>query len=224
MQLPPPSTTFVVIDGIIGAGKTTLVDALSRTPGRILLPEPAAADANPYLEDFYRVLAGERPNRGEPTLMQLHLLFQRYQAQTVIGNLSQTVVLQDRCLWADKIFADLNHEFGTIPDREYALYLRFFNHFSELSFFPSLVLFLAVDPEIAWKRIEERRRGNEQSMPLSYLQALAEKYESLIEWFESRTTMLRIPYNTPRFSESTVAQIEAIITEHRLIRQQTLIK
>src|SRR5215472_18680671 len=104
---------YIVVEGVIGVGKTSLSRLLSeRFQARLVLEE---VEENPFLKDFYR----DRARYAFQT--QMHFLFSRYQQQR---NLRQTDLFSDKLVadylfQKDRIFASLNLE-----GKELALYER----------------------------------------------------------------------------------------------------
>src|SRR5215813_9019822 len=106
-----PAHKFVVVEGPIGVGKTSLARRLSDSLGAVLVL--AAATENPFLERFYR-----NPRAGALPA-QLYFLFQR--AQQLAGlkqeDLFAPVRVADYLLDKDRLFARV-----TLDDAEYDLY------------------------------------------------------------------------------------------------------
>ena len=104
---------YLVIEGVIGAGKTSLSRMLTeRLSAQLVLEE---VEENPFLKDFYK----DRTRWAFQT--QMHFLFSRYQQQR---NLKQTDLFSDKLVsdylfQKDRIFASLN-----LADQEMALYER----------------------------------------------------------------------------------------------------
>ena len=110
---------FIGISGIIGAGKSTLAQNLAKHLGYEAFNEPVKD--NPYLEDFYTDM-----NRWG-AMMQIHLLFRRFeQHQQIVWN-SKKGAVQDRTIYEDSIFARMLYEEGFIDQRDYDTYLGHFN-------------------------------------------------------------------------------------------------
>jgi deoxyadenosine/deoxycytidine kinase len=180
---------YIGISGIIGAGKTTLTRQLSERLGVDVAYEPV--ETNPYLTDFYR-------DRNRWAFeMQMFLLVQRYvQHQGIVWSGRRTV--QDRTVWEDTIFAEIQHEDGHIDERSYATYRDIFEAFRHLLVFPDLFLYLRVEPETALERVKQRGRVAEQAsqgVDLAYLERLYEGYEEFFSEMKWYTTVLTIDWN-----------------------------
>lgn len=143
---------FIGISGIIGAGKTTLAEELSKVMNLPVYYEPVID--NVYLEDFYKDMKRYAFN------LQIYLLNRRFsQHQQIIW--SQKGGVQDRTIYEDTIFAKILHKDGFIDDRDYHTYMDLFKNMSNFMKKNTLIVHLDVTPEEAMERIKERARGCE---------------------------------------------------------------
>ena len=156
---------YIAIDGVIGAGKTTLAKMLAQTyNGTNLLEE---VEENPFLADFY-----SDPKRyAFPT--QLFFLLSRYrQQQKVIQqDLFQNILIADYIFAKDKIFAYLNLE-----DRELFLYEKIVVLLERDIVTPELVIYLKSSPERLMQNIRKRARTFESDISYDYIKALNRAY------------------------------------------------
>ena len=191
---------FIGIAGIIGAGKTTLCQRLAGHLGFEAFNEPV--DDNPYLEDFYSDM-----NRWS-AMMQLHLLFRRFeQHQRIVWNKEKGAV-QDRTIYEDTIFARMLHEAGFIDKRDYETYAGHFNVMKRFLVYPDVLLYLQVSPEVSMQRITERGRNAEGGITLDYMENLHQGYESFIEEMEHYTRVLTLDWNEYKDTEEVARLVE----------------
>ncbi len=156
---------YLVIEGVIGAGKTSLARMLSDRLGAKLVLEEV--EENPFLKDFYR----DRDRYAFQT--QMHFLFSRYQQQR---SLRQTDLFSDKLVadylfQKDRIFASLN-----LVDKELALYERLVGWLELDVVNPDVVVYLQASTDTLMERITRRNRTFERDMDRAYIERLNEAY------------------------------------------------
>jgi len=162
----------IAIAGNIGAGKSTLVEFLSRTYGIAPFYEPS--EDNPYLPDFYRDM-----NRWA-FHSQLYFLSHKFRIHQKLDRMPGVVVL-DRTIFEDaEIFATALHDMGHIDERDWQTYRGFYNAILEAIEPPDLMIYLRCSTRTLRRRIRLRGRTMEQDLPLVYLKRLGRLYESWI--------------------------------------------
>ena len=178
---------FIGIAGIIGAGKTTLTQKLADCLDYRAFHEPV--EENLYLSDFYQDM-----NRWG-AMMQLHLLFKRFeQHQQIVWGEGKGAV-QDRTIYEDTIFAKMLHAAGFIDQRDYETYVGHFNVMKRFLVYPDVLVYLRVNPEVSFKRIEERGRNAEGVITLDYLHNLQLGYETFALEMNRYTRVLALDWN-----------------------------
>lgn len=156
---------YIVIEGVIGAGKTSLSRLLSeRLQAKLVLEE---VEENPFLKDFYR----DRARYAFQT--QMHFLFSRFQQQR---NLRQMELFSERMVadylfQKDRIFASLN-----LVDQELALYEKLVGWLELDVVKPDVVVYLQASTETLMERITRRNRSFERDMDKEYIERLNEAY------------------------------------------------
>jgi deoxyguanosine kinase len=156
---------YIVIEGPIGVGKTSLAMLLAKEfNARCILEKP---EENPFLPHFYR----DRKKYAFQT--QIFFLLNRFQQQKEISQLDlfNQITLCDYLFAKDRIFASLN-----LDDHELALYEQIFQLLNGQLPSPDLVIFLQARPEVLLHRIKSRNVTYEKEIDLEYLKTLTEGY------------------------------------------------
>lgn len=171
---------YIVIEGPLGVGKTSLALLLSeRMQGETVLED---AEENPFLADFYK------DSKRVAFQTQLYFLLRRFQKQTEINqiDLFKRVVISDFLFDRDRIFARL-----TLDDREFSLYEQVFRLLRGRIVLPDLVIFLQAKTDVLKKRIKERDRAYEKSLNLKYLDEVNQAFNEFFFHY-SETPLLVI--------------------------------
>jgi deoxyadenosine/deoxycytidine kinase len=161
----PERFRYIVVEGPIGAGKTSLARKLAEATGAATLLEDPGA--NPFLPGFYQ----DRARYALPT--QLFFLFQRVNQ---VRDLSQPdmfkhATVADFILDKDPLFARL-----TLNDDELNLYQQIYASIKPQSATPDLVIYLQAPTEVLVERVKRRGLVYEQPITEDYLLRLGETY------------------------------------------------
>jgi len=161
----PNQFDFIAIEGVIGAGKTTLANLLAERNGAQVVLEQF--EENPFLPKFYE----DRKRYAFQT--QLAFLASRFKQQQKMTNrdLFDQFVVSDYIFEKDRIFARLN-----LDDDELALYDNIFGIMTGISAKPDLVIYLQSTVDRLLNNIEKRGRDYEKHITPDYLQELSSAY------------------------------------------------
>ena len=156
---------YIVVEGPIGVGKTSLTKKLGDSLGNELLLEKA--EENPFIIRFYQ------NSRQYALSTQLSFLLQR--AQQVQGfrqiDLFQSSLIADFMIDKDQLFAEL-----TLNSDELRLYDQIYQHMIIDAPKPDLVIYLQAPVPVLRDRIAKRGIGYEQQIKDDYLTRLSELY------------------------------------------------
>ncbi len=156
----------------MGAGKSSLVKWLCAQYDLDPFFEPHGE--NPYLSDFY----GQMGRWAFHS--QLFFLVNRFKHHKALEDHARPVV-QDRTIYEDsEVFAAHLHAAGHIDDRDWETYRDLYQTLRAELVPPDLMIYLRCPMPTLQKRIHERGRSYEKSIPAEYLRALEKLYE---EWF-----------------------------------------
>lgn len=164
-DMPVERFRYIVIEGPIGAGKTSLAKKLALDFDSNLLLEQA--EDNPFLANFYK-----NP-RQYALSTQLHFLLQRAQQVQDFrqADLFHGSHIADFMIDKDPLFAQI-----TLNSDEFKLYQQFYAHLTLDAPRPDLVIYLQAPLATLRERIAQRGIGYEQQIRDEYLLRLSESY------------------------------------------------
>jgi deoxyadenosine/deoxycytidine kinase len=199
---------MIAIAGNMGAGKTSLVDFLSRRYD--LVPGYEPNDDNPYLNDFY--------NDMDRWALHSQLFFLVRKAGLHRDLMARNrPTLLDRTIYEDaEIFARNLHLQGAISKRDFKLYWEFYQQLVSGLRPPDLLIFLHCGLSTVKKRIAIRGRDMEQGVADSYLKRLNRLYCS---WIKGYTHSPVIELRTDRidYLSDAAHQIELLTMVERAL-------
>jgi len=205
-----------IIEGIIGAGKTTFAKLLSEHLNCSWLQEPDEKNGNPYLSKFYK-----DPHRWALT-MQLHLLNTRYRmhqhAQWTSLQMKTDVVI-DRSYFGDTAFARLQLKNNTMTQDEYNTYVMSYHNMTSTVLLPQICIHLKTTPKVSNERIAKRMelqtgRKCESVIDSKYLEDLDIEENFIIEILEKQgVKVYRIDWNDEKTEEEIKKKIVTLCCE-----------
>ena len=159
------SSKYIVVEGPIGVGKTSLANKLALEWDAELILENV--DDNPFLSKFYK-------NQREVSF-QTQLYFLLTRTRQVQAFKQQDIFskprVSDFMLQKDRLFAQV-----TLSNEEYDLYDQLYSYMTVDIPKPDLLIYLQAPVEVLVKRIKKRGRNFEKSITNQYLEKLNTTY------------------------------------------------
>lgn len=174
------SYRYIVVEGVIGVGKTTLVELLSRDfKARNYLE---IVEENPFLtKGFYEDFSTHAFNT------EIFFLLSRFRQQKKITQellSSDPLIISDYLFSKNRIFAGI-----TLSSEEFDLFDLVFIPLNKKVSTPDLIIYLKADVESLMRRIYLRDRSFERKMDPHYISTLAGKYEDFFKCYNETEVM-----------------------------------
>lgn len=170
---------YIVVEGPIGVGKTSLARRLADYSGAAAMLEKP--DENPFLPRFY-----DDPAR-HALPAQLFFLFQRINEVSELTqmDLFQSRTVADYLFEKDALFARLN-----LNDDEFALYQNIYRNLAPQAPDPDLVIYLQAPTEKLYERVRRRGVRYEHAIAEDYLERLARGYSDFFHHYEDAPVLV----------------------------------
>lgn len=170
---------YIVIEGLIGVGKTALAKLLAeRLEAKLILED---SEGNPFLKDFYK----DKERYAFQTQMFFLLSRFKQQQELLEYDLFARRLISNYLFAKDKIFASV-----VLDEKEFHLYQRLIFFLERNIAKPDLVIYLQATPDKLLKKIKERGEQYEEDIELTYLLDLNEAYNRY--FFHYKATSLLV--------------------------------
>ena len=166
--------SYIVVEGPIGVGKTSLARRLAETYNAELMLE--APEENPFLERFYQ------DPKGAALPTQLFFLMQRVRQLEALRqrDIFKPVRVADFLVEKDRLFAQV-----TLDDAEHGLYEQVYEQLTLDAPKPDLVIYLQAPVEVLIERVQHRGIDYEQGVRPEYLRRLSESYMDFFHRYDA---------------------------------------
>ncbi len=198
MQGIVSSYRYIIVEGVIGVGKTTLVELLSRDFKAKTYLE--IVEENPFLvKGFYEDIKAHAFNT------EIFFLLSRFRQQRELADdllRSNQLIISDYIFPKNRIFAGI-----TLDKEEFELFDSVFRPLNKKTSIPDLVIYLKADVDSLMKRIRLRDRSFERQMDPGYIEKLVRQYDEFFRQYDETEVLtldaseLDFVYNLKNYSE-----------------------
>lgn len=196
---------MIVVDGVVGSGKTTLMNILKEELEVSGFEEPVTD--NPILGKFYH----DRKRYAFP--LQIFFLNRRFRMLKE-AQAKKVSSVMDRSIYGDVIFAKLLHDGGDMEKDEFDLYQDLLTNMLDHIEAPRLMIYLRADVDTAIDRIEKRGRDYEQIVERDYWERLNREYEAYFSAYNlSRLLIIEAKDYDIRDSEEDRKKVVQLVRE-----------
>jgi deoxyguanosine kinase len=173
----PPG--YIVVEGPIGVGKTSLVNRLAKSFSAETLLE--VVEDNPFLDRFYK----DDRQAAFPT--QLFFLFERSRQLQGLRqrDMFRSALVADYMLEKDRLFAEIN-----LDREELKLYEQVYAGLAMEAPSPDLVVYLQAPIDVLMERIRKRGRPQERRMDAVYLKRLSDAYTDFFYHYDKSPLLI----------------------------------
>ncbi len=165
------NSQVICIDGVVGVGKSTLGELITKEFGINMFQEPVID--NPLLDKFYY----DKKRYSFP--LQIFFLNKRF--QMMLEALELNSCLMDRSIYGDIIFSKMLCMDNEMTKEEYDVYEELLETMLKLVKKPKLMIYLKSSVSSAMAKIKERGRAYELEVPTEYWESLNRHYEAYFE-------------------------------------------
>ena len=177
MQTPLPN--YIVIEGPIGVGKSSLAERLANDYDSELILEEV--EENPFLEQFY-----QKPREAALSTQLFFLMHRTRQLQEFRqASIFSQSKIADYLIEKDQLFAQV-----TLTPKEYELYLQVYEHMIIDAPKPDLVVYLQAPVPTLIDRIRKRGRNYERFIESNYLEQLNEAYAEFFYHYQDAPLLI----------------------------------
>lgn len=197
---------MIVIDGVVGAGKSTLAQKVSDKLGIPIYEELQNQTTMNLLEEFYK------DKKRWSFALQIHFLNERFKMIKDIHKNGGGIL--DRSIFGDRIFASMLNEDGYMSDDEFQTYTTLLDNMLEHVKNPKILVYIDCDLETAMERIGIRGRQMEQKVDEIYWKRLNQKYNN---WYNNYDISPKISIDAKSYHPNNEQDIDNIVQKIKSI-------
>ncbi len=201
----------IIVDGIIGAGKTTVAQLISDKCHIPFFEELQTDSANALTQRMLDRFYADQDRWS--AIIQVMFLNQRFRDLKAIEASGKAAIL-DRSIYGDEIFAKTILERGQMSPDEFRIYQELLHNMLMHIQTPTLLIYLDVTVDTAMERIRQRNRSTEANLiPRDYMVDLHRNYE---EWYEAYDLSRKVRFDFNRYAFDDLGEIQKDIQDDLL--------
>lgn len=213
---------IIVIDGIIGAGKSTYLEVLQQDLTALglriaLVKEPVEKwKSSGILQRFYndqkRWAYHFQAKAFHDRIVENIEMYEKY------GNNVDIYILERSC-FTDNLFMDMLYDGKIIDDLELQHYKEWWSLWVRIMpYKPDLFIYLKPDIDVCMQRLSSRNRPGEENIPKAYQEALEARHDQFFssDFIDLRLFSIKIPENSTMFKNSGLDDTQYLIPVNQL--------
>lgn len=167
-----------VIDGNVGAGKSSVGERLHATGKLAFLPEPVEQWREGFASNLLDCLYSDS-TRWTFTFQICAFITRAKTWREILARTDRDIVLMERSVWTDRsVFAELGHLLGNMNDTERQVYNGLWDFLAgQWAVRPQATFYLRTPATVCLERITERGRAEEQGIDLGFLSAIEKLHD-----------------------------------------------
>ncbi len=172
--------TMYLLEGNIGAGKTSLGNVLKNSNKFEFLEEPVDTWRKGFAGNLFEMFYSDMP-RWSFTFQIMAFTTRAKTWSEILEKVQGDQVVLERSIYTDRnVFAKNLYAGGHMNDSEWQVYQQLWEFLaSNYCEKPQKIIYLRTPAELCLERIKKRGRNEEQHMPLDYLKNLEDLHD---EW------------------------------------------
>ncbi len=197
----PRPRSMYLLEGNIGAGKTSLGNILKNSNQFEFLEEPVDTWRDGFAGNLFEMFYSDMP-RWSFTFQIMAFTTRAKTWSEILQKVQGDRVVLERSIYTDRnVFAKNLYAGGAMNDSEWQVYQQLWEFLaSNYCEKPQKIIYLRTPAELCLERIKQRGRNEEQQMPLDYLKNLEDLHD---EWLMDHPDVIHID-GTRRWSAEEI--------------------